>query len=412
MKLLIKNINRLAFRHTSVKMLSGKEMAELPLLENAWLSADDGVISGYGEMKDFGGISDWSDLTVIDAGGKCVLPCWCDSHTHLVFASTREKEFVDRINGLSYQEIAERGGGILNSAEKIAAISEQDLFDISMKRLDEVIRLGTGAIEIKSGYGLTLESELKMLRVIARIKSKAPLPVKSTFLGAHAVPKGKTREAYIREIIDEMLPNIAKEKLADYCDVFCEKSYFNEEETVRILECAARFGIKAKVHAEQLSHSGGIRAGVKVSAISVDHLEYISDEDIQLLMKSETMPVILPGAQWFLQLPHPPVRKMIASGLPVAIATDYNPGSCPSGNMNFMLSIACVQYKMTPAEAINAATINGAHAMELSERFGSLGIGKVANLIITKEIPSFDNLPYAFANDLIDSVLLNGRVYQ
>ncbi len=411
MKILIKNIKLLVqVRESYVKKAAGAEMKNLPCISNAWLAIEDDKIAAFGEMKDFPGITDWSNLQVIDATNKLVLPCWCDSHTHIVYAVSREEEFVNRINGLSYEEIAKRGGGILNSAKKLAEATEDELFDSAMKRIYEVIAQGTGAIEIKSGYGLSVEAELKMLRVIKRIKEKAPLAVKATFLGAHAVPKTHSKEQYIKLIVNEMLPNIAKENLVDYCDVFCEQNYFSKEETKRILTEAAAYGLKGKVHAEQLSHSRGVEAGVESNAVSVDHLEFVNDNDIQLLKKSEVMPTILPGAQFFLGLQHPPARKMIDAGLPLAIASDYNPGSSPCGNMNFMISLACINYKLTPEEAINAATINSAYAMGLSKTHGSIAIEKQANVFITKEIPDYSFIPYSFANDLIDTIILNGKI--
>ncbi|MFI5164073.1 MAG: imidazolonepropionase [Bacteroidia bacterium] len=410
MKILIKNIKSLVqIREIGVEKISGAEMKNLPCIENAWLAIEEDKIADFGEMKDFPGISDWTNLQMIDATDKLVLPCWCDSHTHIVYAGNRESEFVDRINGLSYEEIFKRGGGILNSAKKLADTSEDELFESAMKRISEVILLGTGAIEIKSGYGLSVETELKMLRVIKRIKEKAPIPVKATFLGAHAVPKTHSKEKYVELIIKEMLPQIAKENLAEYCDVFCEQNYFTKEDTKKILTEANKFGLKAKVHAEQLSHSGGIEAGVECSAISVDHLEFANDNDISILKKSETMPTILPGAQFFLGLQNPPARKMLDAGLPLAIASDYNPGSSPSGNMNFMISLACINYKLTPEEAINAATINSAYAMGLSKTHGSISIGKQANIFITKEIPNYSFIPYSFANNLIETVIINGK---
>lgn len=415
MRILIKNIKSLVQVENSRKlsgrkMVVGKEMSTLSCIENAWLAIEDDKIAEFGEMKDFPGITDWSGLNVIDATDKLVFPSWCDSHTHIVYAGSREGEFVDRINGLSYEEIAKRGGGILNSANKLREASEDELVETAIKRLNAIMKQGTGAVEIKSGYGLSLEAELKMLRVIKKLKQLSPLTIKATFLGAHAVPSGSTKEKYVNSIINEMLPQIAEEKLADYCDVFCEKNYFTKEDTIQILEAAAKLGLKGKVHAEQLSNSGGVEAGIKCGAISVDHLEYISDKDMEQLRGSKTMPTILPGAQWFLQLPFPPARKMINAGLPLAVATDYNPGSSPSGNMNFMLSLCCVQYKMTPEEAINAATINSAYAMDLSETHGSICIGKKANIFITKEIPSYAFLPYSFANDNIETVILNGEI--
>jgi len=411
MKILFKNIKSLVqIRASGVRNVLGVEMKKLPCLENAWLAIEDDKIADFGEMKDFPGITDWSNLQVIDATDKLVFPCWCDSHTHIVFAGSREKEFVDRINGLSYEEIFKRGGGILNSAKKLSEASEEELIQSALKRLNEIMMTGTGAVEIKSGYGLSLESELKMLRVIKKLKTLSPLTIKATFLGAHAVPVAMTKEKYIDIIINEMLPQIAEEKLADYCDVFCEKNYFAKEETIKILSAAKKYGLKGKVHAEQLSHSGGVEAGVECGAISVDHLEFVSDNNISLLKKSETMPTILPGAQYFLCLQYPPARKMIDAGLPLAIASDYNPGSSPSGNMNFMISHACVHYKLTPEEAINGATINSAYAMDLSATHGSIAIGKQANVFITKEIPDYSFIPYSFANNLIETVIINGKI--
>lgn len=390
----------------------GKDMGTLSCIENAWLAIEGDKIAAFGSMYEFPGISDWTGLEVIDATDKLVFPGWCDSHTHLIYGGSREGEFVDRINGLSYEEIGKRGGGILNSAKKLAAASEEELLQSALARLNAIMKQGTVAVEIKSGYGLSLRSELKMLRVIKKLKQLSPLTIKATFLGAHAVPlEYKDNKAkYIDVILNEMLPQIAEEKLADYCDVFCERNYFTKEDTVKILTAAAKLGLKGKVHAEQLSNSGGIEAGVQCHAISVDHLEYAEDKDIAALKDSVTMPTILPGAQWFLQLPFPPARKMIDAGLPLAIATDHNPGSCPSGNMNFMLSLACVQYKMTPEEVINAATINSAYAMDLSSTHGSIAVGKQASIFITKEIPNYSFLPYSFANDLIETVILNGVI--
>jgi len=413
MRLLIKNIKSLVqARAESPATIAGKDMSTLPCIANAWLAIEGGLIADYGSMDTFPGIADWSGLEVIDVSGRLVLPSWCDSHTHIVYAGSRESEFVDRINGMSYEEIAKRGGGILNSAKKIKDASEDELLESALTRLNQVMMQGTGAIEIKSGYGLSLETELKMLKVIKKLKTLSPLTIKATFLGAHAVPaeyKDK-KDRYIDLIINEMLPAIAKEQLADYCDVFCERNYFSSDDTIKILTAAAALGMVGKVHAEQLSNSGGTQAGIQCKAISVDHLEYLSDKDINALKGSYTMPTILPGAQFFLQLPAPPARKMIDAGLPLAIASDYNPGSSPSGNMAFMLSLACVQYNLTPEEAINAATINSAHAMGLSDTHGSITIGKKANVFITKEIPSYSFIPYSFATDLIDTVIVNGQV--
>ncbi len=397
-------------REEGTTVIKGTDMKELPILSNAYLAIENGIIVDYGSMEDWGGITDWRDLEIIDCDGKFVFPSWVDSHTHLVYAGSREQEFTDRINGLSYEEIAARGGGILNSADKLRLASEDELFDSAWTRLQEIISQGTGAVEIKSGYGLDLESELKMLRVIRRLKEKSPIPIKATFLGAHAVPRefNGDRAAYLNLIKTEMLPAIAAEELADYCDIFCERNYFTAEEAVDLMETAAQFGLTAKVHANQLSRSGGVQAGVRVNAISVDHLEYVEHEEIISLLNSNTMPTILPGAQFFLSLPQPPARTMIDSGLPVAIASDYNPGSSPSGNMNLMVSLSCILYKMTPQEAINAATLNSAYAMGVIEELGSITIGKRANVFITKPIPSVEFLPYSFGSNLIETVILNG----
>lgn len=412
-KLLVKNIKQLVqveLNEPYKTMVKGREMKNLPVIKDAYLAIEDGQIVDFGRMEDWPGISDWSNLEVIDADGKMVFPSWVDSHTHIVYAGSREKEFEDRINGLSYQEIAQRGGGILNSAQKLANTSEEELIESALQRLNEVMRMGTGAIEIKSGYGLSLDSELKILRVIKKLKGRLPLTIKSTFLGAHAVPAGFTREKYVTHIIEEMLPRVVEEKLADYADVFCEQGYFTPAETIAILEAAKKYGLIPRVHANQLNCSGGVQAGVKVGAISVDHLEFVGDEEISCLLNSETMPTVLPGAAFFLSLPDPPARKMIDAGLPLAIATDYNPGSSPIGNMHFMVSYACIKLKMTPEEAINAATINTAYAMGLSQSHGSIAIGKRANVFITKEIPSIAYLPYSFGSNLIDTVIVNGVV--
>ncbi len=410
-KLLIKNIKSLVqVREPNFLKVSGAGMKVLPCIENAWMAIDNGIIADYGSMEDFPGIEDWKGIEIIDCEGKLILPCYADSHTHIVYAGNREGEFVDRINGLSYEEIFERGGGILNSAKKLSEASEDELFEQAMVRLKEVISQGTGSIEIKSGYGLSVESELKMLRVIKRIKDLNILPVKATFLGAHALPLEfkNDKEGYINLIVNEMLPIIAAEKLADFIDVFCEQNYFTYEETKQILEAGKKHGLMAKVHAEQLSHFGGIKAGVECGAISVDHLEFCDDTDIALLKQSNTMATVLPGAAFFLSLPLPPARKMIDAGLPIAFASDFNPGSCPSGNMNFMMSLGCVQYKLTPEEVINACTINSAYAMNASHEVGSITIGKKANFFITKPISSYGFIPYSYGSNLIESVYLSG----
>ncbi|MCW3102088.1 MAG: imidazolonepropionase [Bacteroidetes bacterium] len=413
MKILVKNIKQLVGIEEEPRLkVCGAEMKKLECIEQAWLAIEDDKIVGFGKMNDWEGITDWTGLTVIDASDKIVMPCYCDSHTHIVYAGSREGEFVDRINGLTYEQIFERGGGILNSAKKLQDATEEELIESALKRLDEIMRQGTGAVEIKSGYGLSTEAELKMLRVIRKLKERSPLTIKATFLGAHAVPAElkSDKRKYIDIIIHEMMPQIGQEKLADYCDVFCEQNYFTKEETIEILTAGKKYGMTPKVHAEQLSNSGGVLAGVEVGAISVDHLEYVGDAEIEALKGSVTMPTVLPGAAFFLSLPLPPARKMMDAGLPVAIASDYNPGSSPSGNMNFMLSLCCVQYKMTPEEAINAATINSAYAMDLSRTHGSIAIGKQANVFITKEIPSYAFIPYSFGSNLIETVIINGKV--
>ena len=412
MSILIKNIKSLAGIDDGKRsMVRGKDMSKFDSIENAFLLIEGDSIVSYGAMSSLKNNLSQVD-TEIDASGKFVLPSFCDSHTHLVYASSRESEFADRINGLTYQQIFERGGGILNSSGKLRAASETELFETAWNRLNEIMMQGTGAVEIKSGYGLDTAGELKMLRVIRKLKEKHPLTIKATFLGAHAIPSEykNDKEGYIRLLTDEMMPLVASEKLADYCDVFCEQGYFTYDDTKKLLEAGLKHGMKPKVHAEQLSHSGGIRAGVECNAISVDHLEFCNDEDISALKVSGTMPTLLPGAQYFLQLQHPPARKMIDGGLAVAVASDYNPGSCPSGNMMQMISLCCIQYKMTPEEAFNAATLNSAYAMDLSETHGSIAIGKNASLIITKAIPSLAYLPYSFGSNLIDTIIINGKL--
>lgn len=414
-KLLLKNIKTLVSVYENApQKLAGKDMGQLPYIDNAWLACDNGVIADYGTMDDFPGITDWKGLEVVDCTGKIVMPGFVDSHTHIVYAGNREQEFVDRIKGLTYEEIFKRGGGILNSVAKLRNTSEDDLFEQSKQRLKEIISQGTVAVEIKSGYGLNLESELKMLRVIKRLKDLNWIPVKATFLGAHAVPaefKGN-KKGYIDHIINDMLPAIEKEKLAEYMDVFCEKDYFTAEETIQLLEAGKKHGLKPKVHAEQLSHSGGIQAAVQCGAVSADHLEFCNEEDIAVLKNSTTMPTVLPGAAFFLNLQLPPARKMIDAGLPVAFASDFNPGSSPSGNMKLMMSMACIQYKLTPEEAFNAVTINTAYCMGLEKELGTISAGKTASLIISKEINSFGFIPYAFGSDLVDTVLINGAVWR
>jgi len=409
MKLLLTHIKELLqVRENCPSKLSGKEMSELPTLKNAWVFINHGIIEDYGTMDKMGPHQGFKTL---DCSGKIVLPAWCDSHSHIVYAGNREQEFVDRINGLSYQEIAEKGGGIVNSAKKLQQTIEEDLYKQSKKRLKEVMRLGTGAIEIKSGYGLTTDAELKMLRVAKRLAKKYPITIKTTFLGAHAIPteyKGD-KEAYMDLLCNKMLPKVAKEKLADYVDIFCEEGYFSVADMERILTEGKKYKLIPKVHVNQFNSIGGIAAAVKHNALSVDHLEVLTDEDLEALKNSDTMPVALPSCSYFLSIPYTPGRKMIDAGLPLALATDYNPGSTPSGNMNFVVATACIKMRLTPEEAINAATINGAYAMGLSKTHGSITKGKSANLIITKKIPSYGYLPYAFGSNLIDSVIINGE---
>ena len=397
------------------KLLRGKELNNLPCIENAYLIIEDGLIAGYGKMDKL----PWKEEgkhNIIDASGQMILPAWCDSHTHLVFASSREQEFIDKINGISYAEIASRGGGILNSAKKIAEISELDLLRTAWARLQEIILLGTGAVEIKSGYGLTVESELKILRVIKKLKETSPIPVKATFLGAHTYPLQykENHQGYIDLIINEMLPVIAKEKLADYIDVFCESGFFSPQETETICKAGISYGLKPKLHVNQLNSIGGIKVGLKLKAVSLDHLETMTDEDIKLLatassLNHTTIGTLLPTAAYFLRMPFQPARKLIDAGCAIALASDYNPGSSPSGNMNTVVSMSCIQMKMLPEEAINAATINGAFAMELQEEVGSITVGKKANLIFTKAIPSLAYLPYSFGSNLIDKVMISGE---
>jgi len=410
-KLLIKNISTLyQVRENVQKPLRGEEMNNVPFIENAWLAIEDGVIVDFGSMDDFPGIADWKGLEVIDAEDKNIYPCFVDAHTHIVYAGNREKEFEWRLQGMSYQEIAQRGGGILNSAQLLRQTSEEELFEAAKRRIELMIRMGTGAIEIKSGYGLNVESELKMLRVIQRLKKHFSIPIKSTFLGAHAIPleyKDKRGE-YIKLIIQEMLPKIAEEKLADFIDVFCEQGYFTAEETERILIEGNKYGLKGKIHAEQLSHSGGIQVGVKCNALSVDHLEYATDEDIMSLQKSNTIPVILPGAAFFLNLPPAPAKKMIEQGLPLAIASDFNPGSSPSGNIAMMISLACVMNQMTPQQAFNAVTVNAAFAMDI-QNVGWIDRGMFANFFMTNKSVMPTTLAYHFAHPIIEEVYIQGK---
>lgn len=408
MNVLFINIKSLLqVRGQGVKFLSGAEMNELPVIKDAYLLIEEGEIRAFGKME---GCPGDYDGELIDASGKMILPAWCDSHTHLVYAGNREGEFVDRINGLTYEEIAQRGGGIVNSAALLAKTSEEELYQQSVARLRQVVHMGTGAIEIKSGYGLTTEGELKMLRVVKRLKEESKIPIKATFLGAHALPANykNDKAGYLKILIDEMIPKVSKQRLAEYIDVFCEKGYFDVDDTAMILEAGVKHGLIPKIHVNQFNAIGGVQVGVDYKARSVDHLEEMRQEDIDALIGSGTMPVALPGCSHFLSIPYTPAREMIDAGLPLALASDYNPGSAPSGNMNFVVSTACVKMKMTPEEAINAATINGAYAMGLEDEVGSITIGKRANLILTTAIPSYGFLPYSFGKNHIDRVFING----
>jgi imidazolonepropionase len=410
MKLLLLNIKELLqVRENPPSKVAGKDMATLPTLKNAWLLVQEGKIKNYGSMD---ALPVMEGFKTIDCKGKIVLPAWCDSHTHLVYAGNREQEFVDRIKGHSYQEIAANGGGILNSAKKLQETTEEALYNQSAKRLEEVMRLGTGAIEIKSGYGLTTAAEMKMLRVAKKLASNYPIAVKTTFLGAHAVPAEykDNKEGYMDLVCGEMLEKISEANLADFVDIFCEDGYFTVADTERLLEAAKKHGLLPKIHVNQFNAIGGVAAGVKYNALSVDHLEVLTAADIDALTGSETMPVALPSCSYFLSIPYTPGRDLIEAGLPLALATDYNPGSTPSGNMNFVVATACIKMKLTPEEAINAATINGAYAMGLSETHGTITKGKVANLIITKPIPSYGFLPYAFGSNCIESVIIKGKL--
>jgi imidazolonepropionase len=411
MSLIVHNIGMLVqIRDQSVAFTAGKEMAELPVLENSWLLIKDDIIAAFGPMDQMPGFG--NDINRLDAGGGFVFPSFCDPHTHLVYAGSREKEYTDKIRGLSYEEIARRGGGILNSARLLHDTSEEELFRQSMDRVREIISFGTGAVEIKSGYGLTTDDEMKMLRVIRRIKQESPLTVRATFLGAHAVPAAYlgNRSGYIDLIVNEMIPAVAAEKLADYIDVFCDRGFFTVDETSRILEAGVRHGMRPKMHANELGYTGGIQTGVKYGALSVDHLEFTGDDEIAVLLGSGTMPTLLPGAAFFLGMVDPPARKMIEAGLPVAMASDYNPGSSPSGNMKLVMSLGCIRLRLLPGEAINAVTINSAYAMGLSGTHGSVTVGKKANLFITTRIPSYEFMPYAYGSNLVETVILNGQI--
>ncbi|MEZ7838909.1 MAG: imidazolonepropionase [Flavobacteriales bacterium] len=411
MKVIIKNIAELVQVEGNIQeKVSGAAMKNLGTLKDAFLCMEDGLITDFGTMDSWAGIDDWNNTEVVDAEGGMVFPSWVDSHSHLVFGGTREGEFVDRINGLTYEEIANRGGGILNSAAKLAEASEDELFESASTRLIELIKMGTGALEIKSGYGLSTESELKMLRVVKRLKENFPITIKATFLGAHALPLAykNDKEGYLKLIEEEMLPLVAKENLAEYVDIFCEKGYFSVADMERVVTAGKKHGLIPKVHVNQFNIIGGIPSAVKLDALSVDHLEVVNQEDIDALKGSSTMPTMLPSCSFFLKIPYGPARNMIDQGLPICLATDYNPGSTPSGNMNFVVSLACIHMNMNPEEAINAATINGAYAMGISKTEGSIAKGKKGNIFITKKIPSYSFIPYNFGHNCIDRVFING----
>jgi len=395
-------------RELSEDKVCGKDMGTLPIIKKAFMLIEGNTIIDFGSMDN---LSVKKADKVVDLSGRLVLPTWCDSHTHIVYADSREEEFVDRIKGLSYQEIAKKGGGILNSAKKLQDKTENQLYNDAVTRIEEIIKSGTGALESKSGYGLTLDSELKMLQVIKKLKETFPIPIKATFLGAHAIPSKykENREEYIQLIINKMIPEVASKKLADYIDVFCEKGYFSPEETDRILKAGETYGLIPKIHVNQFNSIGGVKVGVNNNALSVDHLEVLTDEDLSILSKSNTMPVALPSCSFFLGIPYTNARKIIDSNIPLAIASDFNPGSTPSGNMNFVVSLACIKLKMTPEEAINAATLNAAYALNLSKEIGSISKGKLANFIITKSIKSYSYLPYSFANNCIYKVFIKGE---
>lgn len=411
MSLLLKNINTIwQVSDMEIKFRAGKEMLELPKIENAFIYISEGIIQDYGSMDNLDENLIQSADEIRDLSGKNILPAFCDSHTHLVYAGSREKEYIDKIKGMSYEDIARRGGGILNSSKLLNSISEDELYEQSVPRIIEIMKKGTGAVEIKSGYGLNTEAEIKMLKVIRRIKNNFPILVKATFLGAHAVPvefKGRQSD-YVDLIINEMIPVIASEELADFIDVFCDTGFFSREETEKILMAGMNYGLRAKIHANELDFSGGIQAGVKYDALSVDHLECTGEKEIKVLLSSDTMPTILPGASFFLEIPYAPARTMIDAGLPVSLASDFNPGSSPSGNMNFIMSLALIKLHMLPEEIINALTVNAAYAMDVSDSAGWIGRGKLANLIITKEIPSLEYLPYSYGSNLIEDVLIKG----
>lgn len=413
MKIFIKNIKALYGTHSQeVNLVKGSEMNNLPYIENAWLAVEDGVIAAFGSMNDFDGIEDWRDLTVIDAAGKYVLPGWCDSHTHAVFAASRAEEFVDRLNGLTYEQIAQRGGGILNSAKKLSLMSEEELFLAAFERLNQMMHSGTVGVEIKSGYGLDEENELKMLRVIKRLKAEHPLIIKSTFLALHAIPieYKDNVEGFVELMVVQVLPKVANEGLADFVDAFCEEGYFSVAQMNRLIEAAQALGIPAKVHVNQFNIIGGVQAAVDRNARSVDHLEELNDNDVEVLLGGNTMPVALPACSFFLRIPFTPARKIIDAGLPLALATDFNPGSSPSGNMNFVNSLGCIQQRMLPSEVVNASTLNGAYAMDVHSELGSITVGKKASFIITKPLNSLAEMFYYFGDNNIDQVIVNGEL--
>ncbi|MEJ2594203.1 MAG: imidazolonepropionase [bacterium] len=414
MPLLIKNIKELVQIETKSRhWVAGHDMAYVDTLKDAFLYIEGDRISQFGPMDSLNKeVLQKPGLEILDASGRMVFPSFVDSHTHLVYPASREIEYVDKIKGLSYEEIARRGGGILNSAKRMKDISEEELTVSALSRLEEIARYGTGAVEIKSGYGLTYGTELKMLRVIRKLKELSPLEIKATFLGAHSIPveyRGN-QSKYVDKVIQEMLPAVAEENLADYIDVFCDKGFFTVEDTERILEAGQKYGLRGKIHANELDYSGGIQAGVKYNALSVDHLEYTGDEEIKVLKGSETMPTVLPGAAFFLGMVYAPVRKMMDAGLPVALASDFNPGSSPSGNMQLILSMACILYRMLPEEAMNAMTLNTAYAMGLSDEMGSIAVGKRANVFVTREIPSLEYMPYYYGSNKVETVILNGKI--